>query len=76
MIKFGQPLLIETIKSVMKNNHKFITQSNDQASYASKIEKETKNYLGINLLKLLIEKLEHLIQLQALGQKLKHLKKG
>lgn len=39
IIKFGQPLLIETIKSVMENNHNFIIQSNDQASYARKIEK-------------------------------------
>ena len=76
IIKFGQPPLIETIKSVMENNHNFIIQSNDQASYARKIEKVETRISWINQLKLLIEKLEHLIQLQVLGQKLKHMKKG
>ena len=43
MIKFGQPLLLQTIKIILKNNHKFIIQSDEDATYAKKIEKkETK----------------------------------
>ena len=36
MIKFGQPLLLETIKIILKNNHKFIIQSDEDATYAKK----------------------------------------
>ena len=36
MIKFGQPLLLQTIKIILKNNHKFIIQSDEDATYAKK----------------------------------------
>ena len=52
MIKFGQPLLLETIKIILKNNHKFITQSDEEATYAKKIEKGRQKFHGINQLQL------------------------
>ena len=43
IVKFGQPLLLESIHSIKKSNYNFTTQSDEQASYAKKIEKkETK----------------------------------
>ena len=43
MIKFGKPLLLETIKFILKKDYSLITQSDDKASYAKKIQKkETK----------------------------------
>ena len=42
MIKFGQPLLLQTIKIILKNNHKFIIQSDEDATYAKKQKKRDK----------------------------------
>ena len=43
MVRFGQPLLLEAINAILRNNHNFIIQSDEDASYAKKIEKkETK----------------------------------
>ena len=52
MIKFGQPLLLQTIKIILKNNHKFIIQSDEDATYAKKIEKKRQKFHGINQLQL------------------------
>ena len=54
MIKIGQPLLVNAINTISKNTHNFITQLDEKASYAKKVEKERQKLFGINLLKLLI----------------------
>ena len=42
MIKFGQPLLLQTIKIILKNNHKFIIQSDEDANLCKKKKKRDK----------------------------------
>ena len=43
MIRIGQPLLVNAINTISKNTHNFITQLDEKASYAKKVEKrETK----------------------------------
>ena len=54
MIKIGQPLLVNAINTISKNTHNFITQLDEKASYAKKVEKRRQKLFGINLLKLLI----------------------
>ena len=60
----------------MENNHNFIIQSNDQASYARKIEKVETRISWDQPTKIINRKIRAFNPTQVLGQKLKHMKKG
>ena len=46
MTVFGKRLLLESLKSILKNNYKLKIQSDEKASYAKKMKKRNKNFLG------------------------------
>ena len=50
MTVFGRVFLIESLKSILKNNYKLKIQSDEKASYAKKIEKKKQNFSGIKAL--------------------------
>ena len=50
MTVFGKRLLLESLKSILKNNYKLKIQSDEKASYAKKIEKKKQKFSGIKAL--------------------------